>query len=581
MTESPAETLPRGSAEFVESSVLEAVVPASSDIDIEDELSSWDGVIEDDNGSVLPFVSQRQVLLLDELLSVYVVFRTPLLEDDILKSYLARLVVIVEAFAFSTAPPLENEPKTAPKEIIYSGVIKDDDEPTVIRHGEGDDTCTYVIWKVEVFISRPQGRFHRPAVYFQPTATFKPAERPKKNVLEDEYLPSGVPTALNLLQAFENDPALAGIHPRLSAMRINKVTPSAPFAREMVRPIRNGQRLLFRVLPPLIWRMRYSRVQTSLSDLSLMASLDLEVAQFAAYHVKISKVALTLHGGQVKPLSDRENTTALHGPGDHLTYLYKITPDLTSDGKPALGNKECFLILNIEAQVLISTDCRPNIAIEWKTPVDFTNEQISSLIRAPQTLSGSTAPNSKAPNPDSLPVHDTQSQQDNNTSHNDINVTLTVSGPPRVRVGEIFTWDVFMVNRSDKIRKLAVIVISKRKRDYESHQSHPSISSTSGHATEKKDLLAAAVIDENIIYAKQKSARTETAELICLTTDIRLGQLSPGSCYTADLKFLALSTGALSVESIRVIDLATNETADIRDLPSIVAVEKEDNSQSI
>jgi hypothetical protein len=51
-------------------------------------------------------------------------------------------------------------------------------------------------------------------------------------------------------------------------------------------------------------------------------------------------------------------------------------------------------------------------------------------------------------------------------------------------------------------------------------------------------------------------------------------QLAPGSCYTADLKFIALTAGVQAVESVRVIDLATNETADIRDLPSIVAVEK-------
>jgi hypothetical protein len=50
-------------------------------------------------------------------------------------------------------------------------------------------------------------------------------------------------------------------------------------------------------------------------------------------------------------------------------------------------------------------------------------------------------------------------------------------------------------------------------------------------------------------------------------------QLSPGSCYTADLRFLPLSAGVLSIESIRVIDLNTNEAVDIRDLPSIVAVE--------
>jgi hypothetical protein len=54
---------------------------------------------------------------------------------------------------------------------------------------------------------------------------------------------------------------------------------------------------------------------------------------------------------------------------------------------------------------------------------------------------------------------------------------------------------------------------------------------------------------------------------------IKNRHLSPGSCYTADLKFLPLSEGVLSVESIRVIDLNTNEAVDIRDLPSIVAVE--------
>ncbi|CAO2650736.1 Nn.00g020280.m01.CDS01 [Neocucurbitaria sp. VM-36] len=595
MAASPAEALPRGSAEFVESSVLEAVVPANSDIDIENELSAWDGVVEDESGSILPFISQRHVLLLgayylglafpaclllmhrrlDELLSVYVIFRSPLLEDDILKSYLARLVVNVEAFAFSTAPPLENEPKTAPKEIIYSSVIKTEDEPTVVRHGEEDQAYTYVIWKVEVFISRPQGRFHKPAVYFQPTASFKPAERARKDTLEDEYLPSRVPTALNLLQSFDNDPALAGIHPRLSAMRISKIAPSAPVAREMVRPIRNGQRPLFRVLPPLIWRMKYSRVQTSLNDLSLIASLDLEVAQFALYDVQISEVALKLHGGQVKPLSDQEDVTTIHKPGDHLAYLFKISPDLSSDGTPLLGNKGHFLSLNIEAQVFMSRNCRPDITIAWKTPVDFTNEQTSNMIKAVRRLS-SLVPKPKAQNPDALPAHDTQTQQEQDTLNNDINVTLTISGPPRVQVGEVFTWDVFIVNRSEKTRKLAVLVIAKRKRDYESHKSHPSTSSTSDPRTDKKELLATAVIDENIIYAKQKGARMETAELICLTTDIRLGQLSSGSCYTANLKFLPLSTGALSVESIRVIDLATNETADIRDLPSIVAVEKED-----
>lgn len=87
----------------------------------------------------------------DELLSVFVIFRTPVLEDDILTSYLARLLVNVEAFAFSTSPPSEQEHKP-PKELLYSDTIKDTNKPVVVRHGPRDDAYTYVIWKVEIFI---------------------------------------------------------------------------------------------------------------------------------------------------------------------------------------------------------------------------------------------------------------------------------------------------------------------------------------------------------------------------------------------------------------------------------------------
>lgn len=64
MPASIVEAQSRGSAEFVESSVLEAVVPASLDINLEHELSSWDGAVDDERGSILPFLSQRHVILL-------------------------------------------------------------------------------------------------------------------------------------------------------------------------------------------------------------------------------------------------------------------------------------------------------------------------------------------------------------------------------------------------------------------------------------------------------------------------------------------------------------------------------------
>ncbi len=91
---------------------------------------------------------------LDELLSVYVVFRTHLLDDDTLKSHLDRLVLNLDVYAFSTAPAPEAEPKTAPKEIIHSSTINASDEPIICHPGEGDHAATYIIWKVEVLISK-------------------------------------------------------------------------------------------------------------------------------------------------------------------------------------------------------------------------------------------------------------------------------------------------------------------------------------------------------------------------------------------------------------------------------------------
>lgn len=91
---------------------------------------------------------------LDELLPVYVVFRTPLLEDEVLKSYLDRLAVNLDVFAFGTAPGPDQEAKALPKELIYSETIKDTNEPTIVLHENDDGKHAYVFWKVEVPIGK-------------------------------------------------------------------------------------------------------------------------------------------------------------------------------------------------------------------------------------------------------------------------------------------------------------------------------------------------------------------------------------------------------------------------------------------
>lgn len=57
------EALPRASADFVETSMLEAVVPSNSHVNLAEEINDWDGTREEEDTSLLPFLAQRQVLL--------------------------------------------------------------------------------------------------------------------------------------------------------------------------------------------------------------------------------------------------------------------------------------------------------------------------------------------------------------------------------------------------------------------------------------------------------------------------------------------------------------------------------------
>ena len=67
-----------------------------------------------------------------------------------------------------------------------------------------------------------------------------------------------------------------------------------------------------------------------------------------------------------------------------------------------------------------------------------------------------------------------------------------------------------------------------------------------------------------------------------VVADALLRPLAPGACFTAEIKFLALQTGVLSLEALRVVDLATltQDAIDVRYLPDIVAVEDDSSTGS-
>jgi hypothetical protein len=111
------------------------------------------------------------------------------------------------------------------------------------------------------------------------------------------------------------------------------------------------------------------------------------------------------------------------------------------------------------------------------------------------------------------------------------------------------------------------MVIPKRRRTEARITRPPS----TGYGGSRRDLkVADAIVDENIVHAMQKNSAVDSTEIVCLSTDTRVGPLAPSACYEVELKFMALKIGIVGIEAVRVVDLGSQEHVDIKDLPSIL-----------
>ncbi|KAF2761865.1 hypothetical protein EJ05DRAFT_496753 [Pseudovirgaria hyperparasitica] len=581
--------------EFIESSILDTCVPAASSTDIQELLQGWDGHESDTSSALLPYIAERETLFFDEQVTVYVVLRTPYIEESLLKSYLSRLILTLECRVTSTAPPPKVQGEQVPptKELLISETIKDSWEPLVIISKEHDlqkkgaSAHMHLIWKADICLGHPRIRLSRPAIYFVVSASSRAVEPTESTDAEDEYMASLEPSPLNLLQAFSDNPSFGNTRPKLSAIRATKLSLTNPLSRELLRPIRNATRRLFKAAPAFIWRIRYTRWHSSTSVNAVVASLDIEATSFAGGHVTIKDVKIILTEGHVLPYPvigfDKDTTQCK--PGDQITMLFKLTSDASSRFTRSQEKIVCPLHLTINAEVLISNVCKPSVTVSWRTAVEFSADLIpdpgkSYTLERPVSQasvprvesSGNTQLSSSNPGPDSLPnVEDNETFSGLHTL-SDISMAVTVTGPQKIRMGESFKWDIFIVNKSETPRRLAVAAIPRRRKG--DHKGHATNASSSSHKLDLNDAIADAIVDENVVYARQRNAKAEPVELICLSTDVRIGPLAPAACYNAEMSFLPLATGSLGVDALRFIDIASQEWADVRDLPSIMCYEQ-------
>ena len=441
-------------------------------------------------------------------------------------------------------------------------------------------------------------RLASPMILFKPTAILRPTKENSKK-LKDPLLPSRVPASSNLLEPLKNDPDIQGAKPRLTATRLSRmnIIPSdSPTTDNLVKA---NERKPFRALPAISCRVRYARAHGQAAKPSVIASLDIETAPFSAEAVQLTAVDLNLPDGLTEDLcrSAKPRLPLDCRPGDNTVFLFRLTP-YENPSKSSSYISAGTVTISVHAIILVSSSCSPTIQMEWKTGVDFSTAlnpnygapgQSMQMQREPHSLSkassntnlGSVAATSQE---EDLIGGSTKTQS-RTTSMSDCDVSVSVTASKPSIVGQLFSWDVLILNRSRKPRQLSLRVLPWRNTGLTDNSISKS-SSISGAGRNTPD-TAHAVIDGSSLYVLQKTVGVNVGQVISMSADVRTRYLRlskvhvlanndysavlPESCFETELRLLPLVAGHLRIEALRVTDIESGEFVDIRDLPDIVA----------
>ena len=491
--------------------------------------------------------------------------RTPYQDEPKLKAHISRLAIALEAHAISSVlTDTSNRDASRgvssgqARDVIWSGKVNTKEEPVMVVEEaiEGEDARDmFVIWRLTAFLSmstyvylaytlliqidRPRLRLQTPAIMFKLSASLQSLQHESQGDVSDPYLPSGVPFAPNLLQPLQDDPALRLVQPHPSSRRPSRALSTTRSQRPESLPLKVASRRALRAVAGISARVRYYRSNIMSRNPTVTASLDIEIPSYLQYSVDLKMVDLNFYDGIVEMIA-KEHILKLpvkcHSR-DNIVYLYHLTPRPgILDGPSAASSRH--LDVSLDATVLISDTCNPKIEMRWRTNVDFSMALNSNYNRPGQAMQRGSRPSSLPPQV--IPTRpsdsknaaklssDSQSSQQRFTANADVGITITFTAFGDVYVGEPFRWDVFIVNRSNKIRQLAIMAIQKRRKgDSISQPSRASATSSEPFAQYRQ--IADSVLDENYLYQLNKQGSMETATLVCLTTDTKIGYVAPPS----------------------------------------------------
>lgn len=444
-------------------------------------------------------------------------------------------------------------------------------------------------WKTIVHISRPRIRSTNPSVYFAATLTLHHGDNEANAASQIEYMQSGIPDSINILEPFKIDPAFRKQAPVLSAARFAKVLPSGTVGKTQKRSLRSSSRPLLRLIPALNARARFSRIGASPTQAKVLASLDIDVTPWAEGHLQIHSLDVTLSDGRAENLDQhsQERLPISCQPRDSMTFVYQLIPNHFRVAAAAHSPMHT-VYLTLRATAHPDPTRSHPLKISWRSPVDLTALYHKPTAFLPPVDPRLSTISSRTSN---LDGRISQRSSTISTPFSSHLITMTVTGPPSIAVHATLRWSLLVTNRSPhRTLRLAIIPItsaaaipadtfnhaqqqaqalSVSSKRTAQHKHKPTLSTSlfrPAAALDATNATAARLAKTSVDTTAQTSTESGDgriagasldgdAGLIPLTADIRIGPLPPGACTTAEMRFLVLRAGVLPVEALRVVDL--------------------------
>lgn len=479
---------------------------------------------------------------LDEVVSTYVVLKTNFRKEHQLRELLGRLTITADVYAVGATTPSspDNRESTQPKQLISRETLSNSQESVVVlpeleaSHANVNNQAAYILWKLHFALTKPKIELQSQCFQVTAKAVLKPQEDGVNNTEEDEYLPSGVPTAINLLRLTQDSPSVIARPPNV--LGAATLIPRRPF-KKSGEIVKQATAKDFRAVSAFDARIRLCRLNDHPTKATLIATLRIKIASSAGCDVAIDSIAVLHSSGQIQPMVQHPmlGVPVSCKPVDEISFVYNVIPSGLSVGQFSGISKAKRLTVNISATALVNETCQPQIKIKLETDADPISDIKVSSRRSLQaqdeagllgplttqaTVGSGLQGDVLAKFKEKLEQTGFASQDGSSDSHN-FGIGVTVTGHDDVYVWENFTWEVLVVNRSAQERTLVIIPIVRRATfDYRIHLLDLADTESAGHRYAQ---LADAVKDDKRSQSIDRDAIRKPGELMSVSPDVQAG----------------------------------------------------------